>query len=124
MRVAVVVAVSAILLWLLLFHFFSFVFYCEAMVWTTVATLWNNLLVHNQVNPHGRPVQTKNAWLPKSGGAHTVRASHSLYADPWICIKSKVCFGHFMSLSYHLMALAKLGKAELLLIKTIFLFLN
>ncbi len=43
---------------LLLFRLFSLVFYCETMAWVSVATLWNNWLVQNQVNAHVRPTRT------------------------------------------------------------------
>ncbi len=82
MRPSVVVAVSIILL--MLFHLFSFVFYCETIALDSVATLWNNWLLQNKFNVHVR-------------AAHTILItkfmSRALYAVPHIRVKSEVYFG-------------------------------
>ncbi len=62
MRLSVVVAVSAILL----FRLFRFVFYCET---TARAPCGKNGLLLNNFNAHVRPVR-----LQKSGGVRTVHA--------------------------------------------------
>ncbi len=78
----------------LLFHLFSFVFYCEPVARASVAILWNNRLVENQVDAHVQHVNTKYARLQKSNGARTILvmifASLALYTDPHItCKKAK-----------------------------------
>ncbi len=70
MRLSVVVAVSAILL----FCLFRFVFYCETTARDSVATLWKKLITAKYFNAHVRPAHTKYARLQKSGGVRTVRA--------------------------------------------------
>ncbi len=63
------------------------------MAQASVAILWNNRLVENQVDAHVQPVNTKYARLQKSKGAHTILvmifASLTLYTDPHITCKKK-----------------------------------
>ncbi len=81
------VVVSAILL-LLLFHLFSFIFYCETTVQASVATLWNIWLLQNKFNVHVRH--------EKSSGVCTILMTkfvlHALYTDLHVCVKSEVYF--------------------------------
>ncbi len=55
-----------------LFCLFSFFFYSKTVARASVATLWNNLLVQNQVNAHVRRAHKKYARLQKSGGVHAI----------------------------------------------------